>query len=108
MGSFLVVGSRDLTEYINGQYVPLVVEGLREKGHEVTLFLIENGVIAARAGSTSGQVLNGLAQKGEHVFAEDVSCRARGVQRLTQGVALSDLDALADSIAEGFDNIVWY
>jgi sulfur relay (sulfurtransferase) complex TusBCD TusD component (DsrE family) len=108
MKRFLVVGSRDLTEYVNGEYVPLVVEGLRAKGHEVTLFLIENGVIAAREGSKAGQILNGLSDKGARVYAEDVSCRARGVRVLAPGVSFSNLDSLADSIAEGFDNIVWY
>ena len=108
MKRFLVVGSRDLTEYVNGKYVPLVVEELRAKGHDVTLFLIENGVIAARNGSKAGKVLNGLSDKGARVYAEDVSCRARGVQTLASGISFSNLDFLADSIAEGFDNIVWY
>ncbi len=102
------MGSRDLTEYVNGKYVPLVVEELRAKGHDVTLFLIENGVIAARDGSKAGKVLNGLSDKGARVYAEDVSCRARGVQTLASGISFSNLDFLADSIAEGFDNIVWY
>lgn len=108
MKRFLVVGSRDLTEYVNGQYIPLVVETLREKGHDVTLFLLENGVISAREGSKMGQVLNDLSSKGARILAEDVSCRARGVRRLVPGIGLSNLDVLADGIADGYDNILWY
>lgn len=108
MKQYLIVGSRDLTEYVNGQYVPFMVNGLREKGHGVTLFLIENGVVAARKRSKAGKVLNGLIEKGAQVFAEDVSCRARGIEQLDGKIRLSNLDSLADWIAGGFDNIVWY
>lgn len=108
MKRYLIIGSRDLTEYVNGQYLPLMVETLRKKGHEVTVFLIENGVVAARGGSKAGRVLNSLADKGARVLAEDVSCRARGVTCLASGISMSSLDVLAEFISEGFDNVVWY
>jgi sulfur transfer complex TusBCD TusB component (DsrH family) len=108
MKHYLIVDSRDLTEYVNGSYLPLVVKELREKGHEVTVFLIENGVIAAREGSKMGQVLDALSRNGARILAEDVSCLARGVNRLSPGISLANLDLLADSIAGGFDNILWY
>ena len=108
MKHYLIVGSRDLTEYVNGANVPLMVNGLREKGHGVTLFLVENGVVAARQRSKAGKVLNGLIENGAEIFAEDVSCRARGIEHLEGAIRLSNLDSLADLIAEGFDNIVWY
>lgn len=108
MKRYLVVGSRDLTEYVNGQYLPLVVTRLIEKGHDVILFLLENGVIAGRKSSPSGQALTALVEKGARVYAEDLSCRARGIKNLNGGIALSSMDVLADLIVEGFDNIVWY
>lgn len=108
MKRYLIIGSRDLTEYVNGKYLTLMAETLREKGDEVTLFLIENGVVAARGGSKAGKVLNSLSDLGARVLAEDVSCRARGITCLASGISLSSLDVLADSISEGFDNIVWY
>lgn len=108
MKRFLVVDSRDLTEYVSGYNILDVVEGLGKNGNEVVLFLLENGVIAARKGADAGRELSHLANQGTEVYAEDVSCRARGITALAKGVQESSLDFLADSIAKGFDNIVWY
>jgi hypothetical protein len=41
-------------------------------------------------------------------MADDVSCRARGIDRLHPGIALSSMDELAEAISEGFGNIYWY
>ena len=108
MKRFLVVESRDLTEYVSGDKFLSLVEGLGKNGNEVVLFLLENGVIAARKGADTGRSLSHLAIQGTKVYAEDVSCRARGITALAEGVRVSSLDFLADSLAEGFDNIVWY
>ena len=108
MKRFLVVESRDLTEYTSGTTLMSLVEGLGKSGDEVVLFLLENGVIAARKGADAGQGLSRLSDRGTRIFAEDVSCRARGITALADGVRESSLDFLADAIAGGFDNIVWY
>ena len=49
-----------------------------------------------------------LSGTGVHILADEVACRARGIRELAPGVCLSDLDHLADKIADGFDNILWY
>jgi len=108
MGRLLVVESRDLTEYAAARSLPLLVEELCQKGHDVTLFLVENGVIAARRGAAAGLSFDALSDTGAHILADDVSCRARGIRELAPGVCPSDLDHLADKIADGFDNILWY
>lgn len=108
MGRLLVVDSRDLTEYAKGPSLPLLVEELCRQGYDVTLFLVENGVIAARRGAAAGLSFDALSGTGVHILADDVACRARGIRELASGVCLSDLDHLADKIAEGFDNILWY
>ena len=46
MARYLIVDSRDLTEYTNGRYIQKVAAQLKEDGNDVTLFLIENGVRA--------------------------------------------------------------
>ena len=84
------------------------MEELCRQGHDVTLFLVENGVIAARRGAAAGIAFDALSDTGAHILADDVSCRARGIRELAPGVSPSDLDHLADKIADGFDNILWY
>jgi sulfur relay protein TusB/DsrH len=108
MAKYLIVDSRDLTEYTNGRYIQKVAGKLKEDGNDVTLFLIENGVLAARKGAEIGKNLTELSKRGTRIMAEDISCRARGISQLAEGVAQSNMDQLADLIAEGSDKVLWY
>lgn len=108
MARYLIVDSRDLTEYTNGKYIQKVAGKLKESGNEVTLFLIENGVIAARNGGDVAKNLTDLSKRGAKIMADDISCKARGVSQLTEGVTQATIDQLADLIAEGSDKIIWY
>jgi len=108
MARYLIVDSRDLTEYTSGQFLQKIARKLKENGNEVTLFLIENGVIAARKGADIGKGLTELTRRGTRVLAEDVSCRSRGISQLADGLTQSNMDQLADLIAEGSDKILWY
>ncbi len=108
MVRYLIVDSRDLTEYTSGRYVQKVAGTLADGGNEVTLFLIENGVIAARQGGDVAKDLTALSQRGVKVMTDDISCNARGITRLAEGITPSSMDHLADLITEGSDKVVWY
>jgi len=108
MARYLIVETRDFSEYTSGQYIQKVARKLKEDGNEVTLFLVENGVIAARKGAEIGKGLVDLLSRGAKVFAEDISLKARGISQLTDGIAQSNMDQLADLIAEGSDKVLWY
>ncbi len=108
MARYLIVDSRDLTEYTGGRFIQKTAEQLQASGNQVTLFLIENGVIAARQGSQMSANLTALSQQGATVLADDISCSARGVLRLADGVTQASVDRLADLIVEGSDKVLWY
>jgi len=108
MARYLIVDSRDLTEYTSGNYIRKVAGKLKEDGNEVTLFLIENGVIAARKGSDVGKGLTDLSKRGTKIMADDISCKARGVAQLAEGITQASVDQLADLITEGSDKVIWY
>ncbi len=108
MARYLIVESRDLHEYTSGRYIQKVAGKLKDNGNDVTMFLIENGVLAARKGSEVGKNLSELAKRGTKVLAEDVSCNSRGVKQLADGISTSNIDQLADLIAEGCDKVLWY
>jgi sulfur relay (sulfurtransferase) complex TusBCD TusD component (DsrE family) len=108
MAHYLIIESRDLQEYTSGRYILGLADGLRKKGNNVTLFLVENGVLAARKGGAMGTVLGDLTKSGSTVLAEDIALQSRGVTQLTEGVSKSNLDHLADLIAEGTDKVIWY
>jgi len=108
MARYLIVDSRDLTEYTGAGFIQKAAGQLQGAGNEVTLFLIENGVIAARKGSDVGGKLAALAQGGVRIVVDDVSCSARGISQFSDGVVSSNIDHLADLIVEGSDKVFWY
>lgn len=108
MARYLIVDSRDLTEYTSGRYIQKVAGKLREDGNDVTLFLIENGVIGARKGGDVAKALTDLSKQGAKVMADDISCKARGIAQLAEGVSQANVDQLADLITEGSDKVIWY
>ena len=108
MARYLIVDSRDLTEYTGAKFIQKAAAQLQSAGNEVTLFLIENGVIAARRGSDVGGELTALTQGGVRIVVDDVSCSARGIRQFADGVTSSNIDHLADLIVEGSDKVLWY
>ena len=108
MSRYLIVTSRDLYEYASSSQVLELAGALKNRGHEVTLYLIENGVLAARRGAHLAARLSDLSRAGVTVLAEDVSAKARGIEQLADGVRLSNMDELADLIVDGCDKVIWY
>ncbi len=108
MPKYLIVESRDLMEYKESDFALNLAGSLKKKGNETTLYLIENGVLAARKGSEAAAKLTALSKEGVKVLAEDLSLKMRGVKERTEGVSESSMDALADLILNGADKVIWY
>ncbi len=108
MARYLIVDSRDLQEYSSGRYIQNLAEKLKDRGNDVTLFLLENGVLAARKGNEFGKNLTNLTKRGAKVMAEDVACKARGVTEMGEGITQANMDQLADLVIEGADKVIWY
>ena len=105
---YLLVDSRDLQEYSGSDFILQTAAGLKQKGNEVTLYLIENGVLAARKGAAVSKRLSETAKAGVKVLAEDSSLLTRGVTALADGVDKATLDTLADLVVDGCDQVIWY
>jgi len=108
MAKYLIVASRDLMEYKESDFALSLASQLKKSGNDATLYLIENGVLSARRGSEPSSRLTALSKEGVKVFAEDLSLKLRGVKERAEGVAESNMDALADLILTGVDKVIWY
>ena len=108
MRRYLLVDSRDLQEYSGSDFILQTATGLKQQGNEVTLYLIENGVLAARKGASAAKRLSETAKAGIKILAEDSSLLTRGVTALTDGVTSTSLDTLADLVLDGCDQVIWY
>jgi intracellular sulfur oxidation DsrE/DsrF family protein len=102
MAKYLLVESRDPFDSNDAPQLYDLAAGLAREGNEVCLFLVQNGVLAARTSPRSA-ALTALAGAGVQVLADDFSLRERGIPgaRLASGVQPAPLDVVIDQLAEG-------
>jgi len=106
MAQYLLIESRDPFESNDVGYYYELANGLVDGGNEVTLFLVQNGVLSARP-STHSAALGALSQKGVTVLADDFSLKERGITRLAEGVATAPIDVVVDQLAAGHKTL-WH
>jgi predicted peroxiredoxin len=108
MTKYLLIESRDpFDTNLVGDFTDLAKD-LKSQGHEVTLYLLQNGVLPARKGPRS-QMLADLVKAGINVLADDFSLAERGIdgKRLVDGVKTSNVDLIVDEMAGGAKTI-WH
>jgi hypothetical protein len=108
VANYLLIESRDPFESNDVASYSALAAGLLAEGHAVTLFLVQNGVLPARAGVAS-EGLSTLVAKGARVLADDFSLRERGIPvgRLASGVQAAPLDVIVDQLAAG-SKTLWH
>jgi len=109
MSSYVFIESRDPFESRDLQFVVETAMALRQRGHAVTVFLTQNGVLAARR-NASGSPLPRLAQAGARLLADDFSLRERGIMEMELGTGIqeSNIDALVDLIVQPGVKAIWH
>src|SRR5258708_32131829 len=108
MANYLLIESRDPFENnIVARQYDLAVNLVKE-GNEVTLFLVQNGVLPARPGNLSA-LLTKAAKAGVEILADDFSLRERGIalSRLAEGVKAAPLSVVIDQLA-GARKAIWH
>ncbi len=107
MERYLLVESRSPWESGAAADFYRLARDLAGQGHEVTLYLVQNGVLAARAGAREA----GLAEVASHarVVADDFSLRERGIaaRDLRREVGPGAIDMIVDMLADGV-RAVWH
>ena len=106
MAQYLLIESRDPFECNDVGYYYDLARGLVQAGNQVTLFLAQNGVLAARPSAHSA-ALSSLAHAGVKVFADDFSLQERGIAKLADGVAAAPIDVVVDQLAAGHKTL-WH
>lgn len=108
MAKYLLIESRDPFEcaVVPRQYE--LAANLVKEGNQVTLFLVQNGVLPARRG-THSDLLSKASKAGVEVLADEFSLRERGIQaeKLAEGVRAAPLDTVVDQLAEG-RKAIWH
>lgn len=103
MSNYLLIESRDpfTTPAVSG-HAELAV-GLRRAGSAVAIYLVQNGVLLARAGADGG-VLNETLAAGVEVLADDFSLRERGIGEgdVARGVKPASIGFVAGRLADAW------
>ena len=83
-----------------------VATRLADRGHDVTYYLVQNGVLAARAGART-VALEPTA--GVTVLADDLSLAERGIPHdaLKEGIQPADIGELTDRLLQAGCKPVW-
>ena len=108
MARYLLIESRDPWESADtGTWLDLA-RGLAAEGNQVTLMLVQNGVLPARRSAGSG-ALTELSAAGVEILADDFSLRERGIptERLADGIEPAPIDVVIERMAGG-DKVIWH
>jgi len=107
MTRYVFIESRDPFESRDTQFLEDTAIAVKERGHDVTVFLVQNGVLAARE---SARRLGRLAEAGVTLLADDLSLRERGIQagELAPSIRESGIDALVDALAQENTKAMWH
>jgi len=107
MTAYVLIESRDPFESRDTEFFEQTAIAIKERGHPVTVFLIQNGVLAAR--KNTGRLCL-LTEAGVTLLADDISLRERGIktEELAQGIQESGIDRLVDAIAQANTKAIWH
>ena len=102
MSNYLLIASRDPFESNDVRYFYDLAASLARAEHRVTLFLVQNGVLGARAGEHTSWFAE-LTRAGVEILADDFSLRERGIRdgRLAPAVKPAAIDVVIDHLGEG-------
>jgi sulfur relay protein TusB/DsrH len=107
MTNLLLVLSKDPFTTETPDLVLDIGRNAKEKGNEVSLYLIEDGVTAARK-SEFGNKLIAAEKKGIKIFADDKAILSRSLtDKLIDGVEIKEIGTLLDYIMK-YDRVVWF
>jgi sulfur relay (sulfurtransferase) complex TusBCD TusD component (DsrE family) len=109
MSNYVFIESRDPFESLDVRFVAETVTALREQGHTVTVFLVQNGVLASRQNARDS-FLGRLSQAGVTLLADDFSLRERGIQpaELRPGIRPSSIETLVDALTQENTKAIWH
>ena len=104
---YLLIASRDARESSSALGYLELARDLSRTGAVVSLFLVQNGVFAARRGARPPG-LEQLVGTGVHVLADDYSLKERGIlgARLSPDVKAAPIDVVIEALANG-TKVLW-
>jgi sulfur relay protein TusB/DsrH len=102
MAGYVLIAARDPWEGAESERVFELAGSLSQERDAVTVYLTENGVLAARA-DAGERFLSPLIAAGVNVFADPFALQERGIprERMVQGVEPASIEQLVELLVQG-------
>jgi sulfur relay (sulfurtransferase) complex TusBCD TusD component (DsrE family) len=109
MTHYMFIESRDPFESRDSRFVEETATALKQRGDEVTIFLVQNGVLASRQ-TIPDSSLSRLSKAGITLLADDFSLCERGIQpaELQPGIQRSGIEQLVDTLVQENTKAIWH
>lgn len=109
MINYLFIETREPFESKDVSFVVDTAAALKQRDNEVTVFLIQNAVLACRQKATAGE-LRELPKSGIRLIADEFSLHERGIHidELLPGIHISNIDSIVDLIARENTRVIWH
>lgn len=106
---YVFIESRDPFESTDTGFVADMAMALSGRGRPVTVFLVQNAVLATRAGARES-VVPRLTAAGVSVLADDFSLRERGIEpaEMATRVRPTSIDTLVDLVMQPGTKTIWH
>jgi predicted peroxiredoxin len=106
---YVLIESRDPFDSADTGFLADTAEALRARGREVTVYLVQNGVLAARAGARGSQV-GRFVRAGVAVLADDFSLQERGIEaaEIAAQVRPAPIDTLLELVMRPGTKALWH
>ncbi|ACK67925.1 DsrE/DsrF family oxidoreductase family protein [Rippkaea orientalis PCC 8801] len=100
MSQYFLIESKSPFESTEVKYNYQLASDLAKSGHEVTLFLVENGVLATRSSIIPSELVNISPVK---VLADDFSLEERGIEpaQMSSTIQVSNITSIVEAMGEG-------
>ncbi|MBI4401689.1 MAG: DsrE family protein [Nitrospirae bacterium] len=108
MAKHIFIESRDPFDSADVDYFSELVQGIANRGQEVILFLVQNGVLATRRGSKHNERITQFMKHKVKVVADGFSLRERGISKPFDGVEVADMDHLVKLLLEPGTKAIWH
>jgi len=109
MTNYIFIETRDPFESRDTEFIERTATALKQRGHEVTVFLVQNGVLASRRNARDSY-LPRLTQAGVNLLADDFSLSERGIPttELHPGVLPASIELLVESLLQSNTKAFWH
>ena len=109
MSNYVFIESRDPFDSPDTSFLAETAAALKKRGNDVTVFLVQNGVLATRKQARKSH-LPQLLESSVTVIADDFSLRERGIRfdECRTNIRIASIDQLVDLVVQENTKAIWH